>query len=229
MSPSPLFLSGTKKKFRLTAEKDRCSRKYPNMQWGKMEAVINKLGGEDGVDRFLRDELVVSVPVRSWREEDGVIYFTVTSNGKSGKEWIKHFESRKIKISDYAKQLLLSKDFKPSKKGTVSQIALIKGESFSDDDRITSKIRREADRHKMEKSNAEVACLIRDLFTDEEIKAMGLYWIITMHEPIKDSDGAPRLLSMNRDGGGPWFDTYYDRSGFGWGRESGFAFVAPQV
>jgi hypothetical protein len=29
--------------------------KYPNMEWGTMEAVVNKLGGEEGVKNFLSD------------------------------------------------------------------------------------------------------------------------------------------------------------------------------
>lgn len=33
--------------------------KYPKMEWGKMEAVVNKLGGMEGVDRFLSGELTV--------------------------------------------------------------------------------------------------------------------------------------------------------------------------
>lgn len=33
--------------------------KYPKMDWGTMEAIINKLGGEEGVSRFLRDELTI--------------------------------------------------------------------------------------------------------------------------------------------------------------------------
>jgi len=33
--------------------------KYPKIQFGTVEAVWNKLGGEEGVQRFLRDELVV--------------------------------------------------------------------------------------------------------------------------------------------------------------------------
>jgi hypothetical protein len=33
--------------------------KYPKMEWGTIEAVVNKLGGMDGVSRFLRDELRV--------------------------------------------------------------------------------------------------------------------------------------------------------------------------
>ena len=62
--------------------------KYPTMNWGTMEAVVNKLGGEDGVKRFLRGELQVCRPTRSWREEDGVIYFSVTSDGTTGEDWI---------------------------------------------------------------------------------------------------------------------------------------------
>mgnify|MGYP001577279713 CR=1 FL=1 len=164
--------------------------------------------------------------VRRWDERDGIIYFSVTSNGMTGKEWVKHFESKGIKVSDCAKQVLLSKDFKPSKKGTVYNIAVIKGEFFSDDNRITSKIREEADRRKMTKPNAEVACLIRDLFTDEEIKVMDLYWIVAMHEPIKDSDGYPGLLSAGWDDDESWLSACYGLPDGGWAREGGFAFVA---
>lgn len=33
--------------------------KYSKMDWGTMEAVVNKLGGMEGVERFLRDEMEV--------------------------------------------------------------------------------------------------------------------------------------------------------------------------
>jgi len=39
--------------------------KYPNVTLGRVEAVWNKLGGEEGVDRFLRDEITVSELVRT--------------------------------------------------------------------------------------------------------------------------------------------------------------------
>jgi len=35
------------------------SMKYPKMEWGTMEAIVNKLGGEEAVARFLRGELTV--------------------------------------------------------------------------------------------------------------------------------------------------------------------------
>lgn len=100
---------------------------------------------------------------------------------------------------------------------------------FEDNDRITKKIRTEAANRKLEAPNAEIACLIREQFTDEEIKAMDLTWIVAMHEPIKDSDGDPYLLDADRDDDGRWLSTCYDGPGSRWDRESGFAFAVSQV
>ena len=160
--------------------------KYPNTL-GRIEAVWNKLGGEEGVDRFLRGDLSVSEPARSWREEDGVIYFSVTSDGTSGEDWITRLESKGFHVGDYAKQVLRSPDFKPTN-GVTTEVAVLKGMLFEDNDRITKKIRAEADKRKLLKPNAELACLIREKFTDKEIEAMGLWYIVAMHEPINDSD-----------------------------------------
>ena len=165
--------------------------------------------------------------VAKWTEKDGVIYFTVVSNAITGKEWIKHFETKEVTIGDYAKELLLSNHFKSAKKGTIHNIAVIKGEFFSDENRTTRRIRAEADRRKMKTPPPEVACLIRDLFTNEEIKAIGLFWIVTMHEPIEESGGDSVLLGANRYATRPWLYGYGGRPGNGWDREVGFAFVSP--
>ena len=201
--------------------------KYPKTL-GRIEAVWNKLGGEDGVDRFLRDELSVSEPTRSWREEDGVIYFSVTSDGTTGKDWITRLESKGFRVGDYAKQVLRSPDFKPTS-GVTTEVAVLKGMLFEDNDRITKKIRAEADKRKLSKPNAELACLIREKFTDKEIEAMGLIWIVAMHEPINDSYGSPSLLTACRLGDGRWLNAYGDRPGSRWYRDYGFAFDMSQV
>ena len=131
-------------------------------------------------------------------------------------------------VGAYAKQVLRSLDFKPTN-GVTIEAAVLKGTFFKDNDRITRKIRAEADKRKWAKPNAEVACLIREKFTDEEIEARGLWWIITMHEPIKDSDGDPYLLNALRSGVGRWLSACRDRSGEGWLRADGFAFAVSQV
>ena len=201
--------------------------KYPKTL-GRIEAVWNKLGGEDGVDRFLRDELSVSEPTRSWREEDGVIYFSVTSDGTTGEDWIKRLEGNGFRVGDYAKQVLRSPDFKPTS-GVTTEVAVLKGMLFEDNDRITKKIRAEADKRKLSKPNAELACLIREKFTDKEIEAMGLWYIVAMHEPINDSDGDPFLLNANRYDVGRWLSACSVRPGSRWYRDYGFAFDMSQV
>ena len=119
---------------------------------------------------------------------------------------------------DYAKKVLRSPDFKPTK------VAVLKGMLFENDDRITSKIRAEADKRQLQKPNAEVACLIREKFTDEDIEAMGLWQIVTMHEPIVSD-----LLGADRSDDGRWLGAYYGEPDRRWSRDGGFAFAVSQV
>lgn len=195
---------------------------------GQLNAIVKKLGGHDRALCFLRDELTVSEPTCSWREQDGVIYFSVTSDGTTGEEWITRLEGRGFRTGNYTKSVLRSDDFTPTK-GVTTEIAVLKGMFFEDNDRTTKKIRAEADKRAFMKPNAEVACLIRELLTDKEIEAMGLLWIVLMHEPIKDFDGVLRLLGADRDGDGRWLDADCDEADNRWNRDSGFAFAVSQV
>ncbi|MBI4919837.1 hypothetical protein HY838_00880 [Candidatus Azambacteria bacterium] len=163
-----------------------------------------------------------------WREEDGVIYFGVTSDGTTGEAWIKRLEGNGFSVEDYAKQVLRSPDFKPTS-GVTTEVAVLKGMLFEDNDRITKKVRTEANKRRLSKPNAELACLIREKFTDKEIEAMGLWYVIAMHEPINDSDGGSNLLHAGRSGVGRWLDAYFDRPGSRWSRDNGFAFAVSQV
>lgn len=161
---------------------------------------------------------------KNWTELDGVIYFTVVSNGKTGPEWLTHFESKKVQISHTAKSIILSGDFKPTS-GVVYKVAVIRGEFFSSDaDRIRSKIMEEAHNRKMTVPNPEVACLIRDMFTDEQIKQTGLYWIITMHHPIKDHVGGRGSLGVHANASR--LGAFYGCVGGVWKRGNGFAFIS---
>ncbi len=202
--------------------------KYGHRPHNWFEAIVNKIGGEEAAERFLRGELTVSKPAPKWYEEDGVIYLSVTSDGTTGEAWIGCLESKGFHVGERAKSLLRSPDFKPTS-GVTTEVAVLKGELFNDNDRITKKIRAEADKRKLGKPNAEVACLICEKFTDKEIEAMGLWWIVAMHEPINDSDGSPSLLSADRNGDGRWLCACCVRSGSRWGRDGGFAFAMAQV
>ena len=175
---------------------------------GQLDAALMKIGQDvgmgtaDGIRAFLANKLSVSKSTRRWREQDGVTYFSVTSDGTTGPQWIERLEKKGIKLSKWAKDVLNSPDFKPTN-GATTEVAVLKGMLFEDNDRVTSKIRAEAGKRKLVNPNAELGCLVRDMFTDEEIEAMGLVWIVTMHKPIKDSDGDTGLLGADRSGSRP--------------------------
>ena len=217
---------------------------------GQLNAIVKKLGGHDMALRFLRDELSVSEPTRSWREENGVIYFSVTSDGTTGEDWIGRLEGKGFHIRNYymkggdwigrcegdglqirnyriVEQVLRLPDFKPTS-GVTTEVAVLKSMLFKDSDRITGNIRAEASKRKLTEPNAELACLIREKFADKEIEAMGLWRIVAMHKPIKHSFG-PLLMGAHRYGDGCWLGMYYDKLDDGWDRDGGFAFAVSQV
>ena len=195
----------------------------------QIEAALDKLGGVEGVKRFLGESPAAPELARRWSEQDGVISFQVTSNGMSGEAWIAHFEAKGLRVSLYAKSVLLSKGFKPTT-GVTTEVRVLKGMLWkSDSVRTTKNIRAEATRRELVKPNAELACLIRDMFTDAEIEVMGLVWIVAMHDPIEDSDGDPRLLTASRSGDYS-LHACLGHSGGQWRGADGFAFVvASQV
>lgn len=161
-------------------------------------------------------------------DDEGNIHFTLTSNGFTHEQWEQHLERRGWRIGDYARQVLRRASEAPTN-GVTYNIVVRPGKKISDSDRITKKIRAAADKKGWVKPHWEVACLIRDTFTDEQLEQMGLWYIVTMHEPIKDSGGGPLLLDSGRSDGGRWLDADYGGPGGGWGDDGGFAFAVPQV
>ena len=113
---------------------------------------------------------------RPWTDDGTIIRFSVTSDGTSGKDWISRLKKKGFRISNYAKSILRSKDFKPTS-GVTTDIAIL-DTLFTDNDRITKNIRAYAatlsfDGRKLSTPNAEIACLIREKFSDEDIEKMG--------------------------------------------------------
>jgi len=205
-----------------------------NVETGKLNALVNNIMKQTGIDnpneaiRMVNaGEIQITVIKTRWTEKDGVIRFSVVSDGTTGEQWIARLESKGFRVGDYAKSALCSKSFKPTN-GITYEIAVLKGELFSDSSRIIKNICKEAKNRKLSTPNAEIACLIREKFSDKELEAMGLYWIVAMHKPIKDSDGNSNLLGANRFDGGFWLDAGYGSPDDEWSRVDGFAFVVSQ-
>ncbi len=163
-----------------------------------------------------------------WIEKNSVLYFTLTSSGKTGEEWVDYLESKGIFVDDYIRSVLRHKNFRPTKAGTLHNISIIRGDLFSDENRTMKSVCNYAKGFEVIGPCVEVACLIRESFTDKEIGEMGLRRIITMHEPIPDFNGNPCVLGASiyeRN----WINTYpvtFDRV---WNRDSGFAFATEKA
>ena len=157
-------------------------------------------------------------------ERVGGISFLVRSDGTTGEEWVERLLAGGFRVGRYARDLLRSPRF-VSTTGVTTRVAVLKGALFEDGNRFTENIRDEAAQRGLLTPTAEVACLIREKFTDEEIKTMGLWFVATMHEPINDSDGDSDLLIAHRGGDGRWLSAYSQRAEVRWRRDSGFAFA----
>lgn len=163
-----------------------------------------------------------------WREENGVVYLSVVSDGTTGSGWVKYFKNEGLPLSDLAEGALLSSDFKPTN-GVATEIAVLKGTLFKPQKRISKEIRIEAQCRSLFTPNAEVACLILKKFTRKEIEVMGFEWVVIMHEPIRGSDSKSRLLVVDRHVVRYGLLACPDTPDSGYSHDHGFAFVFSQI
>jgi len=162
----------------------------------------------------------------SWHEEDGVIFFSVLSDGTSGRDWIKRLEHRGFRLGDAAKAILRSPDFRPTS-GIRTNVAVIKGSLFEEMERNTENVRALARQRSFAIPDPELICLMREKFLDKDLVSMGLFWVIGMHTPI-DVDGELRLLGSDRiedrEGYGSFMVAYRGQPNSTWDRDTGFLF-----
>jgi hypothetical protein len=178
---------------------------------------------------------------KKWYEEDGVIYFSVTSDGKTRNEWREHFKEKDY-LSDYnpcsTHNLFFSK-IKPTK-GTTYKLAVLRGKLFSDRGRTTDEIIANANSRKLTTPSLEIFCLVRDKFTNGELQAMGLDCLVIMHNPIEvpdygsllaqvyDSIHGASILFDSSDGNVTFVGLFGKKSSRAWDKNHDFLFVASE-
>ncbi len=183
-----------KEKFLFTIQK---------VEVGKLNALVNNIMKQTGINdpeeaiRLVNSgEWVLSESTSSWDEEDGIIRFSVISDGTTGGEWINRFENKGIGVDNKTKQVLLSKNFKPTI-GVIYNIAVLKGGIIKNTkNRNIKNILLEAEKLRFSNTNYEAACLIRNKFFNKDFRSMEVRTMVVMHEPIKKPDMDPALLSV---------------------------------
>ncbi|MFA6587535.1 MAG: hypothetical protein WCT08_00530 [Patescibacteria group bacterium] len=150
----------------------------------------------------------------------------VTTNGRGGEEWITHLEEKRYRVGDWAKQLLRNKKFVATN-GKTYTLAIIMGDEFKDNERTNKNIRETAHARGYLDPSVELGPYLREMFSDEDLKKMGLWALILMHEPIADSVGDLYMLGVDRFDVGRWLNTYHGNPDDRWHREIGFMFLVP--
>ncbi len=199
--------------------------------------------GRPNIPGIIAGTLIAEVkPAKRWHREGDVIHFheKFVSDGTTGPNWIPRSEKKGFRVGSYAKSVLLSKPdpkrpekayFDPTN-GTVYRPIAICGTFWKNaSERLTKNIRAESESPKRgwAKPHAELMCLLREAFSDNELREMGIWYLVGLHDPIEDSDGVPILLSADRYDDGQWLNSYYGRPDGRWSVHGAFVSVLPQV
>lgn len=152
----------------------------------------------------------------------GVIQFTVTSDGTTGKGWIHRFLEKGYPVTTGAQRILLSPAFTPTV-GVTKRISILPFSTVPNGKVELEEVLNGARSRNLRESTYEVLCLIRDMFSNEEIEAMGLKWIIAFHKAEQAPGLHPGFLGLSiADVQGTVQSYAYERSGYG--KETGFVF-----
>lgn len=137
--------------------------------------------------------------IPEWREKDGIIYCSVTSDGATGTELIYRLTEKGFRPSRNARQWLLAQDFTPTNDVTYD-IVIIKGKK-----RDTEWLFPGVNSGKYTPLNIEASSLFREKFSNAMITSMGLEKVITNPKPRISAEivGGARLI------GGGYYDSEF--------------------
>jgi len=193
--------------------------KNTDMTSDELRSLLGVIRDKDRAIGLISGELVISEP-SLWFLKNGIIHFTVTSNGLTVQEETICSNGKKILVSRCVQGI----KFRVTE-GVKYPIVVIPSSFWlKDNERLTGNIFAEAKTRRWTMPKIEVGYLIRQMFTDQQIRQMGFGSIITMHESIEDYDGIHGFLGTN-PGDNPGLSMYFGTKPHSrWGIDHGFAF-----
>ncbi len=193
--------------------------KYAKLDLGTIEAVINKLGGMEGVERFLRDELVVKMPERVWKT-----WMTVKLGTLKNVEEIRQaLKAGENNIGDWANDILGKPAFTVSETEqdvelvniSVEELGFKQGACYAD-------ICKRASELGLDLCPAEVGPQLRLQYKDQP---KGTYVVVAMNAIIA-SDGDLIVFGVGSyDGSDQYLDADFGYAGYVWVAHSRFVFL----
>lgn len=210
--------------------------KYKDITFGKIEALINKMGGLQVVDHFLRGDFILTEVDKGYKTlEDGLITLKATSHGHTGPEQERFLKERGYNVTKWASEILNHEDFTWSPKGTELQIGILTYKVFKAHSNFKDLLWTPGNAWKFlqevygvkDRPTHDIGGLLREHLSDKQIEEMGLWGIPTLSDPLKDSDGLLCAPGPYRDGDSR-LNGWGVRPGNRYYSRSSFAFVVPQ-
>ena len=172
--------------------------KYGKLTLGQVEAVVNKLGGMEGVKRFLSGETVIQVAkdkFTTWKT------IKLGTGLKTADDFRRALEDVGVNISDWANDILGKPAFTVASeetevdlvKVTVAELGFKKGARH---DQIYERVKKLG----LELCPAEVGPQLRLQYQDQPNGER----ILVAMEPIIASDGYPLVFNVGRGESGLW-------------------------
>ena len=195
--------------------------KYSNWTLGQVEAVFNKLGGDDGVRRFLAGELVVKETERQLK-----VWKTIKlgTGLKTADDFRRALKDDGFNISDWASDILGKPAFKAADEDTeVDLVKVTVAELGFKNGARHNQIYERAKELGLGLCPPEVGPQLRLQYQDQPNGE----WILVAMEPIVDSDGNPKLFVVGHDDSGLWLDSRWGSPNCFWGAGRRWVFCRP--
>jgi hypothetical protein len=186
--------------------------KYGDLTFGQMEAIVNKLGGLDGVRRFLADEITLALPIFPvWK----TIRIGVHKNLGALNKMLSKF-----RVSDWAKDIMGKSAFTLSQSEEEIPLCSATVKELTGKNQATTTEIFDAIRRIGELLPAEVGPALREQYLDQPDGE----WLRVAMEPICGSDGDLRVFNVERDGGKLWLNARYADPAYVWDGDGRFVF-----
>jgi len=196
--------------------------KYGELSLGQVEAIVNKLGGMEGVRRFLSGKMVIKAI-----EQTFPIWKTIKlgTGLKTADDFRKALKQSGCKIGDWGNDILGKPAFTVSETETEVNLVNISVAKLGFKNGATRKdIYERAISLGLELCPNEVGPQLRLQYKDQPNGE----WLRIAMEPISGSLGDLSIFKVEHRGSGLWLDSGVGGPGGFWGGSSRFVFVRPR-
>lgn len=193
--------------------------KYGELTLGQVEALVNKLGGMEGVQRFLSGELLVSATAKVWKTWKTI---QLGTGLQTADDFRKEVVKAVMKIGDWANDILGKPAFTATESVTEVELVVASVVELGFKDGATRKdIYVRAQELGLDLCPPEVGPQLRLQYTDQPKGE----WLVIAMEPIAVSDGDLSLFVVGHDDDARWLKAYYGYPDYFWGGDGRFVFL----